>query len=190
MRRRMLRQLLLLAPIVAVAGTLAGTASAHRGHDHAIAFGRAHFTVSPGQDERIGFVARDRGLRLNDRGIVVYRNVTAGFAYDADLDCVSISGRTARFGYVIPSDPGVPESLRGLGVVVQVVDDGAPGAGTDLVGYVSGPASLAAACATTAVPSMTAIREGNVAVRAGKLDRQKARDDDDTDDTTDDDTDD
>lgn len=181
MRKRIGRQLLVLGPIAAVFAVFAATASAHSDRDHALAFGRAHFTVSAGQDERVGFVARDRGAMLDDRGFVVYRNATAGFAYDTELACVSVSGDTARFGYVIPNEPDVPASIRGLGVVFQVVDNGTPGAGKDLVGYVSGPAAIAASCATTVVSHLTAIRTGNVVVKQGKGEKPRA-DDDDTDD--------
>lgn len=193
MSKRMIRPLVLLVSVTAVFGSFAATASADRGrYDDrpGIAFGKAQFTVAPGQDERFGFLAKDRGLPLDDRGFIFYRNATAGFAYEADLDCVFVSGKTARFGYVIPNDASVPAAIRGLGVVFQVVDNGTPGAGRDLVGYVSGPAAIAAACDTTVVPNPTAIREGNIVVRPGKADRHKPKpkhdDTDDSDDSTDD----
>lgn len=189
MKKRIMRQLLIFAPIAAIFAVAAGTASAHRGHDHGVAFGRAHFTVAVGQDERIGFVAKDRGAKLDDRGFVVYRNATAGFTYDTEIACAAVKGNRARFGYVIPNEPDVPASIRGLGVVFEVVDNGAPGAGKDLIGYVSGPAAIASACASTPVPNLTAIRAGNIVVKSGKEDRKKHRDDD-TDDSTDDTTDD
>ena len=195
MNKRIVKPLLLVVAITAVFGTFAATATAHGGKHRGtagVAFGKAQFTVAPRQDERLGFLAKDRGLPLADRGFVFYRNATAGFAYEADLDCVAVSGKTARFGYVIPNDPGVPAAIRGLGVVFQVVDNGKPGAGRDLVGYVSGPAAIASACDTTVVPNLTAIREGNIVVRPGKAARHEPKDDDtdDTDDTSDDTTDD
>lgn len=189
MSKRIVKPLVLLLPLVVAFASFAATAAADRGRDGraAVAFGKAQFTVSPGQDERFRFFAKDRGgLPANDRGFIFYRNATAGFAYDADLDCVAVSGKTARFGYVIPSDPGVPAAIRGLGVVFQVVDNGTPGAGRDLVGYVTGPAAIAAACETTPVPNLTAIREGNIVVRPGKGDRHKPKPRDDKDDDTDD----
>lgn len=184
-------------PLAALIAALANPAAAHHrekvipGH----AFGAARFTFSPGQDERFAFRAVDRGLPEEDHGFIHYTNATRNFSYRARLVCVDVEGTTARFGYVIPNSEGVLPEIRGLGVVFQVVDNGKPGAGRDLVGYISGAAAIAAACDTQVVPSTRPITSGEITVRPERVKQKKDRKDkkdkndhDRDDDTTDDDT--
>jgi hypothetical protein len=167
-------------PVALAATALAGGATANGGkgdRSAAKTAGAVRVTVAAGQDERFAFSAKDRGAAADDRGKLHYRNATAGFSYRARLACVRVEGQTARFGYVIPSKNRVPAAIRGLGIVVQVVDNGSPGAGKDTVGYVSGPAAIAAACDTTAVPSAAAIMSGNVKVKAAGASTKASRKD-------------
>jgi hypothetical protein len=165
-------------PVALAATALAGGAAANGGkgdRSSAKTAGAVRVTVAAGQDERFAFSARDRGAAAEDRGKLHYRNATAGFSYRARLACVRVEGRTARFGYVIPTSDRIPSAIRGLGIVVQVVDNGSPGAGKDTVGYVSGAAAIAAACDSTAVPSAAAIASGNVKVKAAGASTSKPK---------------
>lgn len=188
MQKRIIKPLLGVAPVVALAMVFAATATAGGGGAKAakhgvagVALGKAQFTIAAAQDERLAFFAKDRGAATRDRGFVVYRNVTAGVSYDAKLDCVAVDGGTARIGYVIPDEASVPASLRGVGIVIAVVDSGKNSSTPDAVGYVSGPASIAADCDDVPVPTVAPIRAGKIMVRTAKADRPKAKPDDDDD---------
>jgi len=162
-------------PLALLAAALVTPASANRGERAGKATGAARFTVTAGQDERLRVRAVDGGPAAQDRGKIEYRNATAGFSYRAHLACVDVEGATARFGYVIPDREGVPASIRGLGVVFQVVDNGKPGAGKDAVGYVSGPAAIATACDTTTVGAAQPIASGNLRVKQASATQARTR---------------
>jgi hypothetical protein len=164
-----------LLPLALLAAALVTAASANRGERVGKASGAARFSVTAGQDERIRLRAGDGGPAAQDRGKIHYRNATAGFSYRARLVCVDVDGSTARFGYVIPDREGVPASIRGLGVVFQVVDNGKPDTGKDTVGYVSGTAASATACDATAVSAAQQISSGNLRVKQASATQAKTR---------------
>jgi hypothetical protein len=151
-----------VAAAVAAAAFAAPRAAADPPLGHANgSFVFAYFAV-----ESLEFNAHDRGLPAEDRGDAGYCNLTAGFCYRAELVCVSVVGNTARFGYVIPNQPGVPPFIVGFSVVWQVVDLArhAPGDTAGYVNTVVPDPTLALACDTAGSPQ-SPILQGDVRVK-------------------------
>jgi hypothetical protein len=155
-----MRRVLLFLAAVGVAGALAIPAGAVTTPP---VLGVAYGAFRTALNESAAFTAVDRGLPANDFGVIRYCNNTAGFCYVARLVCVSVVGNTARFGYVIPNQPGVPAGIVGLNIVWTVADNG-PGAPLDTAGY--SVVANATLCDATVTPT-TPITQGNIVVRQG-----------------------
>jgi hypothetical protein len=95
-----------------------------------------------GSEESLQFAVSDRSN--GDSGTLIYKNLSAGFFYTAQVNCVVVSGNTATFSYVIPDQPQVPLNIRGLPVTFTVED------GPDEVGY-----AVAAGCNPAATNAVT-----------------------------------
>ncbi|HEY3099207.1 MAG TPA: hypothetical protein VGL14_09880 [Methylomirabilota bacterium] len=151
-------------------------------NDHGLHALGSFRTMYGGADQRVFFVAKDKGLPMSDRGTIHYRNVTDNFSYKAKLLCVSpvpATPNAARFGYVIPNQKGVPPAIVGLWVIWEVQDNGSA-APPDQAGYVFGsapPGAQGAQQCDTITSPMQPITSGNIVVR------QAAGDDDDDDDS-------
>ena len=119
-----------MQPKRAVAAALAAAGLAVALPAAALAAGSSsgYVEFDQGSEETLQFAVSDRAG--GDSGTLVYKNLTAGFHYVAQVDCVVVSGDTATFSYVIPSQPQVPVDIRGLSVTFTVEDD------PDEIGYV------------------------------------------------------
>lgn len=80
-----------------------------------------HVELNQGSEETLQIAVSDRAG--GDSGTLVYENLTAGFLDVAQVDRVVVSGDTATFSSVIPSQPQVPVDIRGLSVTLTVEDD-------------------------------------------------------------------
>ena len=135
-------------------------------------------TMFLGVPQRLVFSACDNGLQIlgQDSGTATYTNESIGLTYTANLVCVSVTGNTARFGYVIP--PG--NFVSGTNIVWQVTDNGPNGQG-DLAGWIAAPA---VGCDGAVVPQQ-GITSGDIEVRQGGGGGDDDADDDDDDDDDD-----
>lgn len=127
------------------------------------ATGGVHWGSVP---ERASFNAHDYGA-AGDRGQFHYENLSIGMEYTADIVCADVDGNVARFGYVVPNQPGPAlVGIVGFEIVFEVTDNGSPGRGKDTVRYwYAGPGSrLAGTCDASRPGSGDLVTRGNLVV--------------------------
>jgi len=159
-----MRKILIGLTTLAAFAAFAAQAAADDPQQHAT--GGVHWTGAA--SEKASFNAHDYGA-TGDRGQIHYENLSIGMSYTADITCADVDGNVARFGYIIPNQPGPAAiGIVGVEVVFEVTDNGSPGRGKDTVRYwFAGPGSgLAGTCDVSLPGSANLVTKGNLVVHS------------------------